>query len=722
MAGIASGIRQRPWLLLSVLPFISHLPPLVCGLSVDPIWYYSWMVRGVQPGLLAGEPYLDPNIGFVTQALGTLAARDWVHGIIPWWDPYTGVGMPLAGAMQAGAFFLPFNLLLLLPAGTVWLTISMQLVAGFACYALLRQLGVSQLAALMGGALFQLNCQIAWTPGPEAVFCAGPFLPLLLLGIERARTGGGRVMIAGGIAYMILAGFPESAYLNGVFALFWAAWRCGAEPRRLVFAARVAAGGVLGLMIAAPQLIAFGDFVRLSDVVSNHVEAGVVLPAPAFGAILLPYFVGALGEDFGSGLLAAIWTNIGGYCGVLLPALALLGLAGRAERGMKFLLAGWVVLTWGRTFGVPGILQLVNAFPLMREVDVFRYSGASWDLALVVLAAFGLDGPRRLWPAGVVILALGAGAWLTWPGAAKWGWAPGAAPHEAWGLALAWALAGLALAGVFYAKRQRAALAGLLVAEALVFFALPELSGVHGGTADTAELRLMHNQLGLQRMYTLGPVLPNYSAYFGVASINHNIVPVPRSWADEVDANLLPGLKHNVGSIVFLPFNNIYGVGAGKADLAKYEANYEDMGVRYVVDWAGDTLPGLTWVYNDQRLAVWALPAPAPYFQAAGCTLTNISREHVTLDCAAPALLLRRELFMPGWRARVNGQAVRVTPADGIFQSVPVPAGRSVVRFAFAPPYVGFGWIAFAMGILGLSGRFSVEKLRKRLLSWGHRF
>jgi len=714
--GVISQFRHRPWLILLLIPFIAHLPPLLCGLSTDPIWYYSWMVSGARQGLYAGEPYLDPNMGFVTQALGTLAARDWVHGITPWWDPYTGVGMPLAGAMQASAFFLPFNLLLLLPHGTLWLCIAMQCVAGGAAYALLRQLGASRLASLMAGALYQLNSQIAWVPGPEAVFCASPFLPLLLLGIERARTGAGRVLIAAGIAYLILAGFPESAYLCGVFALAWAVLRCAGAAQKFTLAGRIIAGGVLGLLLAAPQLVAFVDFVRLSDVVSNHVEAGVVLPAPAFGVMLLPYATGGLGADYGSGLMAAVWTNIGGYSGVLLPALAVLGLAGRRERGLKLLLAAWVLLTWGRTFGLPGITQAVNAFPLMREVDVFRYSAPGWDLALVVLAAFALDdlpsfSARRLWAFAFVGAALALGAWLAWPGWTKWGWTPGAEPalQAGWTGALAWAIAGLALALLCCARQWRAALACLLAAEALVFFALPELSGVRPGTTDSAELRAMHNQLGLQRMYTLGPVLPNYSAYFAVGSINHNIVPVPSLWADYIDSSLLPGLKTKVGSIVFLPFDNLYGTGAGKADLAKYQANYEEMGVRYVVDWPGDVLPGLNYVHGDDRLAVWSLPAPAPYFQAPGCALSHIRREHVTLDCAAPSVLLRRELFMPGWRATVRGNPAKVTQSDTIFQAVPVPAGHSTVTFHFAPEFVGWAWLGFWLGWIGIakeSGRF----------------
>ena len=39
----------------------------------------------------------------VSQALGHRAALDWTHLRVPWWNPYEGTGMPLAGEMQSGA-------------------------------------------------------------------------------------------------------------------------------------------------------------------------------------------------------------------------------------------------------------------------------------------------------------------------------------------------------------------------------------------------------------------------------------------------------------------------------------------------------------------------------------------------------------------------------------------------------------------------------------------
>jgi hypothetical protein len=136
-----------PIVLLLLLPFALQAPFWLLGLSTDPIWFYSNIVSGAHG--IPGSPFLDPNAGFTSEALGHLVALDWLHGVIPWWNPYTGIGVPLAGELQPGAFFLPFNLLLLLKEGLLWQRIVMQIIAGLGTYTLLRELGLSRLAALL---------------------------------------------------------------------------------------------------------------------------------------------------------------------------------------------------------------------------------------------------------------------------------------------------------------------------------------------------------------------------------------------------------------------------------------------------------------------------------------------------------------------------------------------------------------------------------------------
>lgn len=55
-----------------------------------------------------------------------------------------------------------------------------------------------------------------------------------------------------------------------------------------------------------------------------------------------------------------------------------------------------------------------------------------------------------------------------------------------------------------------------------------------------------------------------------------------------------------------------------------------------------------------------------------------------------PGWLVLLESFDPGWRAAVDGAAVPVRPANGLFQAIAVPAGTHTVRWAYRP----VGWRA----------------------------
>ncbi len=704
-----------------------HLLPWALRLHLDPIWFFSALTSGLHGGLLPGRPYLDPNVGFTTEALGTLAARDWVHGVVPWWNPYTGIGMPLAGEMQPGAFFLPFNLLLLLPGGVVWLTLAMQFVSGVTGYALLRELGGSRLAAVLAGVLLELNSTMAWSPGPSAVFCALPFLPLVCWGIERARRpdGGaaGPLAIAGGIAYMVLAGFPETSYINGLLALAWAGLRLAAVERRVAFLARVLGGGALGLLLAAPQLVAFVDDLAQSDAIAAHQAGHDFLPLQALGMAVLPYVTGPPTVDFGSAVLGGIWGAIGGYMGLLTPLLALAGLAARRQRGLKLLLLGWVAVALAKSFGQPQVMAVLNHVPAMLDLAFYRYSPPSWGFALAVAAALALDevtehARRPWWPFLIAALLLVGAAWLTRPARAVWAWP---AWHGIifvfWGVAVLVGLAGLGVAlwcwRFMPPAGLRRALALLLAAEAFGFFLVPLLTGTRHGQVDMKAVAFLQARPALLRGYALGPMMPNYSALFGLPMIDHNVLPVPELWARYVDAHVLPGVEPKSGGIIFWPGWTPYGAGAGDESVRAHLADLRALGVGYVVTGPADAPPGLAEIYADKVVRIWNLPGAAPYFETRGgpCAVAAMGRVDLMLDCAAPALLVRREFYMPGWRAQIGGRDVAVGPVDGVFQAVPVPAGVSHVRFWFAPPFWWLGWAGWLLGG-GCAGWLAWRQLR----------
>jgi hypothetical protein len=270
--------RHLPWLALLLLPVAVHWLALSGWISENPIYLTSGLGdRTWTPnGLLPGWPWIDGNAGVTTQALSWLVADDWLHGRMPWWNPYSGVGLPLAAEMQPAAFFLPFVLLLHLFDGVTLLRIAMQSIAALATFTLLRQLGIGARAAFVGAALFALNGSFCWFASLSIMPIA--FLPLLLLGIERARgktaagESGGWAWVTVGIAYSLLAGFPEVAFLDGLLALAWFLFRLATIPAgRARFAVKVCWGGGLGLLVAAPAVLPF--VVSLPDsFIGHHVD------------------------------------------------------------------------------------------------------------------------------------------------------------------------------------------------------------------------------------------------------------------------------------------------------------------------------------------------------------------------------------------------------------------------------------------------------------------
>ncbi len=698
---------------------LGHWPEIILGLSSDPI-YWAGHLRGSLPDtVLPGLPgWNDPNAGTTTYALGGLAASQWLRGTLPWWNPYSGVGLPLAAEMQNAAMFLPFVFLLLLRNGVFVLKLAMQLVAGFATYALLRQLGMRRLVATAGALCFALTGTFAWMAHGPMLPVA--FLPLTLLGIERSaaasrdRARGGWVWLALGVAYTVLAGFPETALLQALLAACWAGLRLAqAVPAaRLALLRKLVAGGAVGLLLAAPAALPFLAALPASSAgVHDPGSVAVVLPARELPLFLTPYAYGPIafaGHWLESGLM-------GGFLQLGLLTLALFGLfAGRRERGLCWMIAVWCLVMFADVLGAPAVGTVLNLIPFFGRTIVARYVWPTWELGVVVLAAFGfeawLDGALRgrhaalaavLAAAAAVAVGLGCGgAYIRQLLAGVPGYPPYLLGSVAWAVAVLALLAALLTRAP--SRRRGIVLGAVLAVEAIGLFSFPLLSGVRRGALDWAAVHFLQQRIGLARFATLGPIAPNYGARLGLASVNEDYLPVLTVWRDYVERHLFPG-----AGLAFTAY------GPEGADLASVLperlAAYEAVGVKFVLAFRGTEPfrnlaepPPL--VFEGSDIDVYELAAPAPYFSlaAGACTLAPRGRRVVDADCAAPARLLRRELFAPGWTARIGPMRVPIARDQEIFQSVALPAGRSRVAFAYAPPGIAWAWGAFALGLAGL--------------------
>ncbi|WP_431270051.1 hypothetical protein [Dankookia sp. P2] len=133
------------------------------------------------------------------------------------------------------------------------------------------------------------------------------------------------------IGYSLYAGFPETAYLNGLLALAWAVlrWATEAPGVRLGFLRKVTAGGLSGLLAAAPLLLPFAQFMAVADGSARLDFNRISLPGPGLVAFLLPYLFGPIhhfAQFDRTGVLEYIWGMLGGFLGMPLAFLALVGL------------------------------------------------------------------------------------------------------------------------------------------------------------------------------------------------------------------------------------------------------------------------------------------------------------------------------------------------------------------------------------------------------------
>lgn len=685
--------------------------------SNNPILYHSGLgspTLGVTKAPFAyhhAAHTIDANDGWTAQALGHLAAQMWAHGEVPLWNIHEGLGTPLAGEMQSAAFFLPFVLLQLLPNGIFAMHLALELVAGLTTLAFLRRLGLGWVAATLGGVLFALNGVFAVMT--NAPFNPVAFLPMCLWGVELVRDAvrGGRRPVAGlitvalGLAWMLYAGFPETALLEGLFVGLWTLVRGLELPaRRVRFFLWSALAAMAGCILAAPMLAAMKSFLGIAYT-AYHAGGSAAwsyqpVKATAFAS---PFLGGPLG-------LNDIFGGLAGFVTLPVVFFAIVGFLGRRSIGLRLVTGVPLVLLLGNAFGLSAANKLLNLVPGMTIVLVYKYGLVIIAFLLILLAAFGVDDVARrsarrrsVIPAACLTAGyLGVSAW--------YGYSHGRFPHAAWTASvLAWSVVVLVLL-TFAASWRRHASAVVLVVAALVgldgvgSYMVPQLSAGRPARVDTGPIHYLERHLGTSKFFSLGPIQPNYGSYWGLSQLNVNDLPVPQKFRDFVLGQLKPApgtpASHVTGWAFthgdeLAPMN--FDVRDAKGILRAYgqqQQAYRDAGVEYLVMGHGvadaDTTSklGLVRVFSSKKAEIWRDPAAVSDMTTSGggCEVLSATSDEASVHCSSSGRLTRRQLSAPGWEASVDGRTV-VLPTKPLYQTLPLPAGSSTVRFEYRPAY-----------------------------------
>jgi hypothetical protein len=584
-----------------LLPLLINVPTFLGWWSVDPVHFFSGIASFHGRQLLHGYPCIDPSTGFIAQALGKVAAQEWLSGKIPWWNYYSGVGRPLAAEMSPGAFFLPFVLLHHFSNGMLYFEAILQILAGLGTYCLLRKIGLIELAAFTGAVLYQFNGAFVWL-GPMMTNPAA-FLPWLILGIEHARERslkrsiGGSWIVAIPLAFSIYAGFPETAYINGLLAVVWSFWRLFGLPSgvRLRFIGKLAAGVIVGLMLSAPIVVPFLEYLHYSYLGGHTSNGGFGgLRSEALPQLFFPLLYGIPWSYHDSANVAnGVWSAVGGYFSAAQLGVIVLGLVTTRRSSLFIVLLLWILISLGRSFALPFVSTMVDLVPLLKLAAFFRYAAPSWEFCSAVMCAkvindlnsANLLSGRKLsvgLVAALVILTI-----CLYPArnlVAQF------YVHDSYrvyfwvSLALGFGgIIAIALAFRFAQNRPilaARATAALLLVDAIALFSIPSFSGVIDSKSRSAGVDYLKRHIGTDRFYTLGPIAPNYGAYYRIASINHNALPIAANWVKYIQDHIDP-YAHPA-----------FFTGNYRADpksptpvevLQDNLGEYEQIGVRYVV-------------------------------------------------------------------------------------------------------------------------------------------
>lgn len=323
-------------------------------------------------------------------------------GDFPEWDPLILSGTPaFFQGLDTGRAFSPMSLPFYVapPELAVTLYAPLRLLcAGVFMWLFLRHRGHGPWAAAAGGLAFGLNgAFIAWLSAPMPTVAL--FLPLVLLGVDRAALGGSaREVALLGLAIgcaLLGAYLPTSLAVlaaTGVYALD-ALW----QSRRARAAARLAIGAAIGLALSAVALAPM-----LANLLHSPVSGRSMLRRTLPWTNLATF---ALPDVWGSPLSQNWWypgeanyPEFVTYLGVVAVALAGAGLAAatRARDRRTLVIAGLALFSLAMMYGWPPA-SWVAPLPGFKQMNPFR-----WNVVLAcgvaVLVATGVDalsGLRR---------------------------------------------------------------------------------------------------------------------------------------------------------------------------------------------------------------------------------------------------------------------------------------------------------------------------------------
>jgi hypothetical protein len=113
-------------------------------------------------------------------------------------------------------------------------------------------------------------------------------------------------------------------------------------------------------------------------------------------------------------------------------------------------------------------------------------------------------------------------------------------------------------------------------------------------------------------------------------------------------------------------------------------------------------------------------PTPnAPQHASCDVKAQQVSPTRISLESrsARQTWLVLFDTWAPGWSAQVDGEAVSIERANGMFRLLPIPAGAATIEFEYWPPRFLLGSIVAFCGIVLWLALFVVARRQTHLES-----
>ncbi len=589
---------------------------------------------------------------------------------LPLWNPYYGGGQPLAADPLAALFYPPTYLVLFLSLRRYFLLliIGHLLFAGLGMLLLARRaVGLPRFPALVAAVSYMATPRLIshLGAGHITIVQTVAWFPWLALAcwatVQESRYWG--VLLGLCFALTLLAGHPQMAYYGLMMTAGLAVWllvkRWRLEGRKALLkpVTRLAAAAVIGVLLAAVQLVPLMEFTSLS---TRQLSVSSPDTYP------LRNFLYALINQQPQPALP--WEGMV-TPGLVVLTLALLAVATQWRKAWPLLLG--VVLVAGLAMGNSSLFYLLVA-RILPDFDLFRGLARIWFVALVAISLLAGLGAESLLRAVQRVSSRGTVA-------------------VGFLIVLIVALS-LVVTDSGYALSDDVRVATTPSSLARTAAHLAGSGRIYDVEGNILQVSAVQLQVRLADGWN--PLLiESYVSFMQRAgdytSQGYQLhIPSGNSDSPSVQPNaLLLGLMHVSVVVSRRPLTDPRLVQVGKVNNTLIYKNMADAGSGYLVrPGLGGQPPSLDQIQLLDGGVRTVTQAP--------------EQDTFTFSTSTEAYFVIATPAFPGWVANLDGHPVPIQQIAGVLPAIKVGAGTHTLSYTYAPSSVRFGAILSLVGLL----------------------